>query len=600
MYIERDTLILLPDSIATKLKKDETQRSDEFYGKLKERFYKSRFTKELYDLLFKDTSKKPAPSAPPVKPTSKYEQFTGQVIGRLIIKKLDIFGSSINDTTKHSDKWIIKAGNKLHVYTRGRVIRNNLFFDVGDRVDPDLVVDSERILRSLPFVQDSRIYLAPNKETGKVDAIIVVKDIWSISFDGNAGGLDTWDFSLTERNFLGLGHEVRNQFEYDRMDNPQVGYSGTYTVNSIKNTFISADFNFVSSQDLDRTRVRVFRNFITPETKYAGGIQFMRQNELIRRVEEEGVTEFFSEFDNQDFWFGRSYMINRKEDVRTNLQIAGRYSKTDFVDRPLVNEDTNQLFFNSELYLFSIGYSKRAYEKSSLILGYGRTEDIPQGALYEITAGRDLSEFFNRTYLGARVTHGKYFGRLGYARPAISVGGFLRDDRLEQALVNFNFTYFSNLYRFKRVNFRQFFNVDYTHGMRRVDDEFITINDDLGVRGLSNVFLRGTKRFNFRSETVAFTPIYFIGFRMAIFTFVDFAIVNNRRTRLFYNDLYQGYGLGFRFRNENLAFNTIQVRLAWYPRTPADVANFDFDVTGSASLQIPDFRVDQPGVLPFR
>ena len=67
MYIERDTLILLPDSIATKLKKDETQRSDEFYGKLKERFYKSRFTKELYDLLFKDTSKKPAPSTPTVK-----------------------------------------------------------------------------------------------------------------------------------------------------------------------------------------------------------------------------------------------------------------------------------------------------------------------------------------------------------------------------------------------------------------------------------------------------------------------------------------------------------------------------------------------------
>ncbi len=600
MYIEKDTLLLLPDSVASQLKKDETRRSDEFYSKIKVSFYKHRFTKELYDLLFRDTSKKTKPRGPTVRPGNNYEEHAGKVISRVIIKKLEIFGASINDTTKRSNKWAIRAGNRLHVYTRGRVVRNNIFFTDGDRLDPDLIVDSERILRSLPFVRDSRIYVVPGATRDEVDVIILVKDLWSISFDGGASDLGDWDLTLTERNFLGLGHELRNEFDYDDINNPKVGYSGTYTINSIKNTFITADLNFVRSQNLDRTRLRIFRNFITPETKYAGGIQLTRQNELVQRIEEEGVTEFFSEFDNQDFWFGRSYMIDRKEDVRTNLQIATRFSRTNFVDRPMVSEDTNQLFFDNDLYLFSIGYSKRSYEKSSLIRGYGRTEDIPQGALYEITAGRDINEFNERTYVATRVIHGKYFGRFGYARPSLAVGGFLRDGRFEQGMLNLNVTYFSNLYRFKRVNFRQFFDLDYTHGLRRFDDEFITINDQLGVRGLSNVFLRGTRRFNFKSETVAFTPVFFWGFRMAIFTFLDFAIVNNRRTSLFDNKLYQGYGLGFRFRNENLAFNTLQIRLAWYPRTPANATSYDLDLTGRTSLQIGDFRVNEPEVLPFR
>ncbi|MEM6524592.1 MAG: hypothetical protein AAGF85_11685 [Bacteroidota bacterium] len=602
MYVPNDTLLVLPDSVASRMVLDKGKRPEEFYIKLKNSFYKRRFTKELYDLLFKDPEKKKKNTQKkPGAPVYSLEQFEGQRIAKVSIKKLEIFGTSINDTTKRSSKWVVRASNKLHSYTRSKVVRNNLFFKEGDKVDQDLITDSERIIRSLPFVRDSRIYLKPTSKPGEVEAIVVVKDLWSISFDAGFSGFDDWDVAITERNFLGLGHEVRNEIDYDEMNNQLWGYSGTYRINSIKNTFITADFNFVSSELLDRTRFRVFREFITPETKYAGGIQLLRQREILERIDPDEVIRFDSEFNNQDFWLGRAYLINENGDKRGNLQIAGRYSRTRFLKRPeIVDENTNQFFIDNDLYLMSVGYSTRSYEKSSLIQGFGRTEDIPEGVLYEATFGREYNEFNERNYLGFKVALGRYFGRLGYLRPQIAFGGFDRDGRFEQGMLNLSANYFSNLYRLRRTNFRQFFSFDFTRGIRRFDDEFITINDSDGIRGLNNVFLRGTNRLNLSSETVAFTPLYVIGFRLAIYSFIDLALINDQDDRLFKNTLYQGYGIGFRFRNENLTFNTIQIRLAWYPNVPPDVSHFDYDISGTTTFGIPDFRVVEPQVLDFR
>lgn len=601
LYVPKDTIFIVPDSLARRMVLDRGKRSDDFYINLKNSFYKHRFTKELYDLLFKDPERKKRSKKPDPVQGYSIEEFEGQRISQVIIKKLKIFGTSINDTTKRSNKWAIRVGNRLHTYTRGRIIRNNLFFEEGDIIQANLITDSERIVRALPFVRDARIYLRPGKQEGEVEAIVVVKDLWSLSFDGGFSGFDEWDVSLTERNFLGLGHEIRNEFDYDEVNSQVLGYSGTYRINSIKNTFITTDFNFVSSEQLDRTRFRIFRNFITPETKYAGGIIITRQRELIQRVNPDEIVSFNSEFNNQDFWFGKSYLISGDDDRRSTIQVAGRFSRTRFLERPeVVNESTNQFFRDNDLYLISLGYSTRSYEKSSLILGFGRTEDVPEGVLYEATVGREINEFNSRNYYGFKVALGRYMGRLGYLRPQVAFGGFQREDRFEQGMVNLSATYFSNLYRLRRTNFRQFFIFDYTLGIRRFDDEFITINDDFGIRGLNNVFLRGTKRLNLKSETVAFTPLYVLGFRFAVYGFIDLALVNDSESKLLKNTLYQGYGIGLRLRNENLTFNTIQIRLGWYPNVPSGLSNFDYDISGASSLRIDDFRVVEPNTLRFQ
>ncbi|MEP2770684.1 MAG: hypothetical protein ABJH05_00960 [Fulvivirga sp.] len=604
IYVERDTVIILPDSVAIKLKRDESKRSDEFYKKLKEKLYKRRFTKELYDLLFTDPpSNRPiAPPNPGSQTVSNgnYKKYEGRSIAKIRIKKLEVFGTSIHDTTKNVDSWAINIANDLHSYTRSRIIKNNVFFKEGDAIDPDLLTDSERVLRGLPYVKDARIYILSREGEDAVEVLIVIKDIWSISGEFSYSSLDAFDVAVIDKNFLGLGQEFNNEFLYDNDFTPKVGYSGTYSINNIYKTFITGELYFASSEPLDRIGGRLFRNFITPETKYAGGLAVIKERRRLNRIFADTTVIFNAEHSLQDFWLGRSFIVEESsEGARVNLQLSGRFARTDYLSRPTVTIDTNQQFFDRHLYLFSVGLTKRSYEKSSLIAGFGRTEDIPEGYLLEFTTGKETNEFYSRSYLGWRLAYGRYFRKLGYLRPQLSLGGFMRDQEVEQGVVNLQIQYFSFLYRLNRLNFRQFFRLSYSLGINRFDNEFININDENGIRGLSYTFLRGTRKLALSSETVAFTPLYFLGFRFAPFLFLDFAVVNNEHSKLFKNTLYQGYGLGIRLRNENLAFNTIQIRLAWYPELPPDNSQFGFNLTGQNPLGISDFQTGRPSTIDF-
>ena len=600
IYIENDTVILLPDTIAVKLRRDETRRSEEFYNNLKNKFYKKKFTKELYDILFVDVNTSQV-KAEPVSNQDFYQLYAGKRIKEISVKKLEVFGTSINDTTKHTNSWAIRVANSLHVYTRSYIIRNNLFFETGDVLDPDLLKDSERVLRSLPYIKDARIYIVPDEENSElVGVLILVKDVWSISGELKIGNLQKSDVAVIDRNFLGLGQEFRNEFLYDSDNRPMIGYNGTYTINNIRKTFITGEVNYARSEPTSRYAARIYRNFITPEIKYAGGIDLSHNIIQAERQYPDTTYEYTTKYNLQDYWFGRSWLIGSDDEHgRTNIQAAIGYSKYNYIERPITTADTNQVFFDRKFYLYSVGISRRNYERSTLINGYGRTEDIPIGYLLEFTAGREFNEFYNRTYAGWRFSAGKYFGRLGYIRPSIQLGGFVHGGHLEQGVLRTGVQFFSYLYRYHKVNLRQFLSIDYVLGVNRFGYEYIDINDRRGVRGLSNTFLRGSKKLSIKAETVAFTPFYLVGFRFAIFGFADLAIVNLNSAKLLKNKLYQGYGIGLRLRNENLAFNTIQIRLAWYPQVPEDESSFGIRVSGQSNLGIPDFRIEKPAVIEF-
>ncbi len=599
IYIQNDTVLFLPDSVILKLRKDRETRSEQFYIKLKEKLSKRRATKELYDLLFKDPVKKAKPVINKAPPSDEFKKYNGRVIGQIYLKKLEPFGTRITDTARHTDNWYMKTANNLHIKTQSRVIRNNLFFKSGDEVEDILLKDSERILRTLPFIRDARIYIIPKEGTFEVDVLVVTQEVWSLTPGFSYSGFDDFSVELTDKNILGTGHELKNEFPYNANEDPTLGYLGTYTINNIRRSFATGELTYANSQNFDRQGVRVFRNFITPYIKYGGGFEIAKENRLQSKIFTDTTLFFYAQYNFQDFWFGRSFLINEDKTGHTNFQIAGRYYRIRHFERPVVNRDTNQLYYDTNLKLMSIGLTKRRFERSSLIIGYGRTEDIPIGYLFEVTFGRDLNEFTNRTYVGSQVSYGDYIGKLGYLRPTFSLGGFVENKQFEQAVFSPELDFFSYLYRVRRTSFRQFFTLRYVWGFKRFTDEYVNINDRNGIRGFEDVLVRGTKKITFRSETVAFTPMYFAGFRLAIFGFVDLAIINDRNAKLLKNSLYQGYGIGFRFRNENLAFNTLQIRLAYYPNNTPVVPNYDINFAGQNRLNVPDFRVNEPQILGF-
>ena len=138
-------------------------------------------------------------------PWSHYEA-EGARIGALRILTSDVF-----DTGKPQESyWLARAANAVHITTRESVIRSALLFKMGDPVDVATLHETERLLRSLPWVQDASIELVP-AGPGSVQAVVKVHDGWSLKAGlkfNHAGGQTDWRIRLHEVNLLGYGKEV--------------------------------------------------------------------------------------------------------------------------------------------------------------------------------------------------------------------------------------------------------------------------------------------------------------------------------------------------------------------------------------------------------
>ena len=88
----------------------------------------------------------------------------------------------------------------------------------------------------------------------------------------------------------------------------------------------------------------------------------------------------------QDYWLSRSFLIN-KESV-SRIIIGTRYTINNVFERPLISPESYYNLQRYKILLGSAALSIQKYTKTNLIYSYGRTEDIPYGALLKFTAGK--------------------------------------------------------------------------------------------------------------------------------------------------------------------------------------------------------------------
>jgi len=361
-------------------------------------------------------------------------------------------------------------------------------------------------------------------------------------------------------------------------------------------TLLKGIINYKNAFHTESYGINLSRKFFTPYTKYAGGINII--NTSTHEDLDTMPLPTPLRYGYQDYWLGRSFMLDHSS--RSRLIISGRLLFNNIYERPEIDEDSYYDLHNFQLYLGSFAFSRQKYYKSNLIYNYGTIEDIPYGFLLEFTGGYEDNEFFNRYYTGVEFSHGNFFKNLGYFHTNIGFAGFISKQQYNQGLFHMKSGYFTNLLPFFNYHVRQFINIDYNIGIRRFEDEYINISNENGIRGLSSDSLRGTHRLTMSLETVAFSPVYVYGFRFAFYGFTDFGFIGSNKYNVFKNDLYSAIGVGLRIRNERLVFKTFQIRLAFYPRLPADYSKQFIHISGERLFDSRDFDVDTPGILEFR
>lgn len=164
------------------VKKDSTL----LYKKIEAYAGRSKFTTFIHGLVFK-------PVVPVLKTAEvkrkgykkliqkPYSNFEGKIIRNIDIVTLDPFGYSATDTSFAKQKYLSRAGNKLHVKSQEITIRNLLLIRKNDPFNSLLVKESERLIRSQIYVHDVSFSVVPaGVKSDSVDIRIHELDTWSI------------------------------------------------------------------------------------------------------------------------------------------------------------------------------------------------------------------------------------------------------------------------------------------------------------------------------------------------------------------------------------------------------------------------------------
>jgi hypothetical protein len=602
---DRDSLSLLQSktirvkaSSATAVNPMELKRPEKYFNFFEIFSMNSSITRELSRMLVKQDTKEENTNGRTYPSDKEFEQYRNYTIRNIEFRRINVFGPTVNDTTKAAYGWIEKTGNNLHIKTRESVLQNQLLVKKGDLVVPFVLADNERIIREQPYIEDVKIRIRPVPHTDSVDLVYYVKDLWTVGFDLFFKNAHAGKIQLYDKNILGTARQLESTVYFDANKTPNVGYEASYLNSNIGHNFITSKLNYVNVFNEITYNANLSRKFFTQSLHYAGGIDLQKsRNKVI--IKELSPTFLFPVDYRRGFtWFGRSFTIS--SDIKGSPQsfvMAASILNEHFSKRPPVSPNFYQEYHNKTQLLSTFALNKQNFYKTSLLNSFGKTEDIPYGYLHKLTLGYEKSEFNNRLYGELSVAHGSFVGKLGYLYGSVSIGGFYHQHFFDQSVLRFKISTFSNLLTVNRFKMRYLFTVNYENGFNRFSDEVLTINDDFGIRGYNDDYFTGQQRLTANAEHVVFTPWAIANFKIAAFSFADFAWLTRTGTDILKSPMFSGFGVGVRIRNEHLVLNTIQIRLAYYPRL-SDNAEVTYFLLSSTDRVTPDNFFVQPPYIP--
>jgi hypothetical protein len=506
------------------------------------------------------------------------------------IRNIDVvtigFDRSMEDTGIRDKSFGARMGNLFHVNTRKFVIRNNLFIHEGMPVNAFMVADNERFIRSLEFINDARIVI--DSIPGMPDSVnitVYTKDLFSIGGGAAANGTTRVQGELYDANLAGMGQRLEFTGLYDNGRTPHWGYGGYYRKNNVGHTYIDATIGHSAMRVSPYTRVEetadyieLSRRLVSPYSQFAGGLVLSTNRAYnVYRIPENLFLKYrYSQFDG---WAGYSIAINKltatNNAIRDRRFFAVRYYDRNFAEVPRqVGGTFSPVFNSSQAIIGQLTFYRQDFYKTQYIYGFGTTEDLPYGYNIAFTAGWHSQLYLRRPYAGVNVSQSMATNRGDYLQFYVKTGGYYYQDRMQDAGLLAGTTAYGRVVRWHRTMIRQYANLSYTRLGNRVTTAPLYLNNQYGLRGFLSDSVYGTQRLSLQLETAFYLPGKLLGFRFAPFPWGDLALITPENKRFSQSALYTSLGAGLRARNENLIFETIEVRAFFFPVAPANMTGF--------------------------
>ena len=435
-------------------------------------------------------------------PTESELVAQGAVIGDIRVRPENIF--DIEDPRENN--WLFRLANRLHARTRPWVVARQLLFRTGDRYDPRLLAESERILRSNRYLYDARIRPVAFLD-GRVDIEVRTRDVWTLqpgfSF-GRKGGENTTSLDLRETNLLGFGSEVgiASSSTPDR-DTESFHFADDH----LFGTWLRTEILFENNSDGGRQTFLLERPFYALDTRWAAGA-------------------FLDDVDRIDTLVGVETIASRYRTQAKFIRFYGGWT------RGLRERRVWRIFLGATR--DESRFSELPEETAGLPVPADRVLVYPFGGIamteddFEEAKNRDQIERTEDFFLGTRLSLNlgyatPQFGSDRYAVPfsaSIGKGGHFRDrwtllfdgtadGRIEDREVR-DTTLGAKARAYLRISrsLLMFASLSGDRLFRPDDDHQLLLGGENGLRGYPRQYQAGDRRFLFTVEQRYFTEWY--------------------------------------------------------------------------------------------
>lgn len=538
----------------------------------------------------------------------EYVPYQGKIIRKINIKTLD-FERTLKDTVAHIRSLPARVADAMHTNTRHFVIRNSLFIKENTPVNAFKIADNERYLRTLDYIHDARILIdtIPGNPDS-VDVEVVTKDFFPILVSGASQGLNHVNVRVQDVNLAGMGQMVQLTGLYDYNRTPEAAYGGLYRKDNIGNSFINATVGYSTMNLNPYTReedyskyVSLDRPLVSPYSRFAGGFTASR-NEA-DNVYHAPFTNFFGyRYDLIDGWAGYNIGINKltatNNTIRDRRFFAIRYYNYQFNETPeQVGNKFDPIFNSKQAVLGTFTFFRQDYFKTQYIYGFGTTEDLPYGYNISVTAGWHKQLWLERPYAGLSALRyiATYHG--DFIQLYFNAGGYYHNNEIEDRSLLAGATAYSRIFFWGDTKIRQYVNLSYSSIGDRITTAPLRIDNGYGIREFLSDSVYGDRRISLQLETEFYLKYKLLGFQFAPFPFADLSLVRPENEPWHTMQLYSGIGGGVRARNENLVFETIELRMFFYPVAPDNMRGFKVILTSNLRFRYNSNYITQPAEL---
>jgi len=511
--------------------------------------------------------------------------YQGKIIRFIYVESVN-FDRSFTDTSARDNSLGARIGNHLHHSTRKFAIRNDLFIEEHTAINAFKMADNERYLRSLEYIHDARIVVdSIEGNPDSVDITVYTKDVFSIGGGGASNGLNHFNLNAYDANLAGMAQRLDVSGLYDYTRSPTLAGGGAYRKDNVGGSFIDASVGYsamsisnYTGEEETTEYLTLRRLLVSPYSRFAGGLT-LSHNEANNPYSSPDSIRFRYKYDLMDGWAGYSIGIKQlnatNNKIRDRRFLAIRYYNRNFSETPYqVGNRFDPIYNSSQAVLAQFTFFRQDYFKTQYIYGFGTTEDLPYGYNIAVTAGWHRQLNLQRPYAGINASRYIATPQGDFIQLYMRGGGFLYNNKVQDGSFLLGMTAFSRIFFLNSTKIRQYINVSYTQQYNRVTTAPLRIDNYFGLRGFLSDSAYGTRRLSLQLETEFYLHFKFLGFQFAPFPYGDLSLLTPENGPYSHSALYSSVGGGVRGRNENLIFETIELRAYFFPVAPTNMRGF--------------------------